>query len=273
MKLKFKWKMIFGFIIFIFLLLIYMRFVGTASLFVKEYKIVNKNLSSFYGFKIVHFSDLHYGMSVNEKKLNKLINMINDTKPDMIVFTGDLIDKKITDDTSKLLIDKLSKLNAAYGKYYVTGNHDINNLSYNSIMQNSGFKNLDEGYEIITSKDNKNMFIGGVSVDKDISNNIIDNLNSKKYDYKIYLVHYPDEIDKVLDYNFDLILCGHSHNGQVRFPVIGKIYTPINSKKYYDSYYKVNNTNIYISGGIGNSKVNLRFFNRPSFNLYRLVDK
>ena len=46
-----------------------------------------------------------------------------------------------------------------------------------------------------------------------------------------------------------------------------------NSKEYYDPYYKINDTDMYISGGIGNSKVNLRLFNTPSFNLYRLVDK
>ena len=44
-------------------------------------------------------------------------------------------------------------------------------------------------------------------------------------------------------------------------------------KKYYNEYYKISDTNLYISGGIGNSVLNFRLFNRPSFNLYRLVDK
>ena len=78
---------------------------------------------------------------------------------------------------------------------------------------------------------------------------------------------------KILKYNFNLIVSGHSHNGQVRLPVIGKIITPENAKKYYDPYYKIDNTHLYISGGIGNRTINLRFFNKPSFNLYRLVDK
>ena len=59
---------------------------------VKEYKIINNNIGNFYGLKIVHVTDLHYGMT-NEKKLKKLVKEINLTKPDIVLFTGDLVDK------------------------------------------------------------------------------------------------------------------------------------------------------------------------------------
>ena len=82
-----------------------------------------------------------------------------------------------------------------------------------------------------------------------------------------------DNIDNILKYNFNLVLAGHSHNGQVRFPYSNPLVKPDNAKKYYNEYYKISDTNLYISGGIGNSVLNFRLFNRPSFNLYRLVDK
>lgn len=274
-KLKLKWKIIFGIILFIILLLIYMRFICTSGISVREYKVESKKLSSFYGMKIVHFTDLHYGMTVDEDKLAYLVEKINKTKPDLVLFTGDLVDRNtsITNKISNILIKHLSNINTTYGKYYVKGNHDKINKSYDKIMESSNFKCLDESYEVIYSSDNKSLFIRGVAIDQSLNNQAIENINLNNYDYKIFMMHYPDEIDKILKYNFDLVLSGHSHNGQVRLPIIGKIITPNNAKKYYDPYYKIENTKLYISGGIGNSTINLRFFNKPSFNLYRLVDK
>lgn len=273
-KLKLKWKIIFSVILAIILLLLYMRFIGTSSLSVREYKVKNSNLSSFYGLKIVHFTDLHYGMSVNDKKLTFLVETINKTKPDIVIFTGDLVDRhtKVTDEISKILIKNLSNIESTYGKYYVRGNHDKVNKSYDSIMTNSNFKSLTD-YDVIYSKDNKSLFIGGVNVDESLNNNTTEALNLNNYDYKIFALHYPDKVDDVIKYNFDLIVAGHSHNGQVRLPIIGPIITPDNAKKYYEPYYKINNTKLYISGGIGNSVLNFRLFDKPSFNLYRLVDK
>lgn len=274
-RLKLKWKIIFGIILSIMLLFLYMRFISTHGIKVREYKIEDKKLSSFYGMKVVHFTDLHYGMGVDENKLSYLIDKINKTKPDIVLFTGDLVDRhtSITNEISNILVKYLSSINSTYGKYYVKGNHDKVNNSYDKIMTTSNFKCLDKDYEVIYKEDNKSIFITGVAVDKNLDNKIIENLNSNNYNYKIFMMHYPDKIDDILKYNFDLVVSGHSHNGQVRMPVVGKIITPNNAKKYYDPYYKLNSTHLYISGGIGNSTVNLRFFNKPSFNLYRFVDK
>lgn len=272
-KLKKHWKIIF--IIFIIIITIFLSLkIGTLGLKVREYKIENEKLSSFYGFKIVHFSDLLYGNGVDDKKLNKLVTMINDTKPDVVIFSGNLISNKakITNETIDLITNNLKKIKSNYGKFYVSGNVD-NNKYFSTIMTNSDFVSIDNKYEIIYSKENKKMIITGLDINKSISNEIIEKLNIDDIDYKILVSHYPDKIDEILKYNFNLILSGHSLNGQIRLPVIGKIYTPNNSKKYYDSYYKIDNTNLYISNGIGNYKVNLRLFNTPSFNLYRLVDK
>lgn len=273
--LKLKWKIIFGILIFILLLFICLRFIGTKGLIIKEYKVVNKNIdTSFYGFKIVHFSDLHYGMSVDEKVLSNLVDKINKTKPDIVVFTGDLIDKKknYTESDTKLLTKYLSKIKSSYGNYYVNGDDDESINSFDSIMVNSNFKSLNNNYEVITSEKNKKILISGISTNANIKifNDIF---KDDDYSYKIIMMHYPDNYDLISKYNFDLVLSGHSHNGQVRLPYIGALVKMNNSKKYYDPYYKINDTDMYISGGIGNSKVNLRLFNTPSFNLYRLVDK
>ena len=60
--------------------------------------------------------------------------------------------------------------------------------------------------------------------------------NEESIDYKIILVHEPDISSKIVkDYQVNLILAGHSHNGQIRLPIIGAIYTPEHAKNYYDN--------------------------------------
>ena len=79
-------------------------------------------------------------------------------------------------------------------------------------------------------------------------------------------------LEEVNPENYDLILAGHSHDGQVKLPGIGAVILPNGAKKYHKNYYNLNGTDFYISSGIGTSRYNFRLFNRPSINLYRLVD-
>ena len=88
--------------------------------------------------------------------------------------------------------------------------------------------------------------------------------------YRFILCHEPDEYKKISNYSFNVIFSGHSHGGQVRLPFIGKIYTPIGAKTYYDDYYKLDNKEIFISNGIGTTRIDIRFNSAPSINLYRL---
>ena len=96
--------------------------------------------------------------------------------------------------------------------------------------------------------------------------------NNEDINYKIILCHEPDYIDKILkDYDVNLVLSGHSHNGQINIPYIKKFFLPKGSRKYYDNYYRVKDTDLYISSGIGVSRLNLRMFNKPSMNFYRIT--
>lgn len=91
--------------------------------------------------------------------------------------------------------------------------------------------------------------------------------------YSILLMHEPDYVDNIDLNNYDLILAGHSHGGQVRLPLIGSIITPVGSKKYHNEYYNISGKPLYVSSGIGTSLMRLRLFEHPSFNFYRLSNK
>lgn len=277
-------KKIVRFFLIIFLLItitiIYARYGGTSGLITKEYKIESSLIGEdFDGLKIVHFSDLHYLRVTNNDKLKEIVDEINLIKPDIVFFTGDLIDKDftLTDKDKDDLINGLSSIKAKYGKYAVLGNHDyVKNIEiFKDIYSNSNFNLLQNSYDIIYSSNNDKLFIGGVdnySYNEADINKVMEYFNDNSdISYKIILVHEPDYIDNILiNYNVNLVLAGHSHNGQINIPYIKNFFLPYGSRKYYENYYKVNDTDLYISSGIGESSVNFRLFNKPSINFYRI---
>ena len=277
-------KILIVFILLISSILLYSRFIATKGLKTKEYKVVSSKITDHYhGLKIMHISDLHYGSTVFEKQLEKIVQESNSLKPDIIVFTGDLTEK-YSEENKEIIIKYLSQMKAKFGKYAVSGNHDENMEEFNNILYQSDFVNLNDTYQLIYNNSNEPIIISGISSNyhddskidiktEQFNNYILNSTNSIKPIYSILLIHEPDYIDNLDLDNYDLILSGHSHGGQVRLPIIGKIYTPLGSKKYYNDYYQVNNTDLYISSGLGTSKAKLRLFNRPSINFYRITNK
>lgn len=263
--------------------ILYSRFIGTSGLFVKEYLVVNKDLpNSFNGLKIAHISDVHYGQTTLKKDLKEIVKQVNEYEPDIIVITGDLLDRDM-DYTKQDLIDIeecLKELDASLGKYIIMGNHDNTQNVYNEVVANSGLTDLNEKNEILYYQGNKPILIAGMSTGEysgltpqEKVQEAIQLIKENDIAYSILIMHEPDYISDIEYENFDLVLAGHSHNGQVRLPIIGAIILPPHAQEYYDEYYKIQNTDLYISSGIGTSNVKFRLFNRPSFNLYRVVKK
>ena len=268
-------------IIIIVLVIIYARYIGTKGLKVHEYKVESSTISeAYHGLKIVHLSDIHYGSTVLEKELSNIVDKVNLLKPDIVVLTGDLIDNRLSYDKD-IIVKYLSKINVNIGKYAINGNHDVLE-DYKNILNESNFIYLDNTYELIYN-DIKPIIISGISSslgEDDISYKVksyeeyMNNLPEEdKPLYSILLIHEPDYIDKINVDNYDLILAGHSHGGQVKIPIITKWFLPDGSKKYYEKYYKVNNTDLYINSGIGTSKYKFRLFDKPSINFYRITQK
>lgn len=261
-------------LILIILLLLYSRFIGTIGLNTKEYTIKDNNISDdFDGIKIIHFSDIHYKRIITKDRIDKIINEINLINPDIVIFTGDLIDQdsNIEEDDITYLKEALSKINAKYGKYSVIGNHDysIDIEVLRSIYKESNFNLLENSYDIIYGKNNNKLYIGGISTGA-FSDTVLNKMNYNEECYKIIILHEPDYTDEIISLNPNLILGGHSHNGQVNITYLKKYFVPTGSKKYYDEHYLVNNINLYISSGIGVSRYNFRLFNHPSINFYRI---
>lgn len=267
---------ILGFLVLIFACLVYSRFIGTKTLDVKEIVVNTNILESYDGLKIVHFTDLHYKKIVDEDMVKKLVKEINKTEPDLVVFTGDLVDDMYEMNNSDInfLIEEFSKIKAKYGKYAIMGDQDyLQKEIVSNIYMQSEFNMLDNSSTIIYNEKKERIILMGVG------SNLKDDFNLESFNdiddnlYKIMLVHEGDNIDEILERwpDTSLILGGHSINGSINIPLIKQALLPEGAKKYYKPYYKLDNTDIYISNGIGVNNLNFRFNNHPTFNLYRLI--
>ena len=96
---------------------------GRYNFKVKNIDVRLKNWSSkLKGFKIVHISDLHLGSFNSIEKLEKVVNIINNQNPDIVVFTGDLVNNFHNE--ALPYVETLSKIKSKYGNFSVLGNHD-----------------------------------------------------------------------------------------------------------------------------------------------------
>lgn len=246
-----------------------LRYIGNIGIVVKEYPFYNiKITDDFHGVKVVQFSDVHFGEFTEKVKIDELIKLINNTNPDIVVFTGDLVDVNyavnLTD--QEYLISSFKKINASLGKYAIKGEEDSD--SFDTIFNNSGFEILNNEVRKIYINDS---YINLIAVDNNygVYPTLLNNYDGSKF--SIAITHFSDNSDNIVNtFAPDIILAGNSHNGQVRIPFIGPMMKRIGSKKYIDSCYKINDTELYISSGIGNTKYNMRLFNHPSINFFRL---
>ena len=250
------------------LLFVYGRFINTMGFKVHEYTINSNIPESFNGLKIVHISDINYMHSTNKEDLKRIVKRINLINPDIIVFTGDLLNVNLTYTKQDIedITNMLKDMNAKIGKFAVYGEEDIEFDEYEKILTNSDFTLLDNDYQLLFNKSNEPIIIAGMSNDGDID---LPDL----YTYSILLTHKPDNIDDIDYGNYNLILAGHSIGGYINIPGIKNLLLPPGAKKYYKDYYKLDDTKMYISNGLGTKYFRFRMLNKPSFNFYRINKK
>ncbi len=255
------------------ILLLYNTQVSSKKIIIKEYSVTNNKITDYHhGLKIVHFSDLHYGTSIKLEELKEIVQKINKLKPDLVFFTGDLLDLKTeyNEEELKVFIEEFNKITPTMSSFIIKGNHDYTNV-FNKIVDETNFKLLNNEIEYFYLKDQtpiKIMAVGSL-LEKDAKINTL-----KKEDdndlFTILLLHEPDLIKDIDLADIDLVLAGHSHNGQIRIPFIGAIVKPVGAKTYYDERYFIGDTKVFISSGLGTSRVHFRMFNPRSINFYRL---
>jgi len=242
---------------------------------VNRYRFPVVNLpGAFQGFTIVQLSDLHCSRYVSAGYLRRVVRMVNALSPDVVVITGDFV-RGTSRYTGKVpgALAQLTELKARGGVFAVRGNHDycpsiemveravtkagVRFLTNCSVMiERSGARLVICGVD--------DLWEGTVSFSAALA-------GTEAASPKILLMHNPDAFDEAVQYPFDLILCGHTHGGQVVIPLIGPLLVPSRYGRCYASgfFYKDGRT-MYVNRGVGLVPPPVRFFCRPEIAAFRL---
>ena len=260
---------------------LYTTYISSKLISVNEERISNEKIpESFNGLKIIQISDIHYGSTIFLQDIKKLVSLINDRNPDLVVFTGDLINKNynLKSKEQEKLIYQLKKINSTIGKYAIMGEQD--NEKFTTIMNQSNFTILNNSYDLIYKNSNQPILLIGLNssitknIDIDKGYEYFSNPTHNSNIYTITLLHEPDNVDEInKKYSTDLFLAGHSHNGQINIPYIGGIIKKDGAEKYINKFYELPNSKLFISSGIGTTDNGFRLFCRPSINFFRLSSK
>lgn len=261
-------------VIVIFIVIISIFFINGYLINTHTFKVTNKNITitnlpeSYKGFKIMQISDLLMSSSKDIEMLESIVKKVNDNKVDIIVFTGDLFNSKFTPSNEEInnITKILNKLDCKLYKYAVIGDND-NNETYKNIMSNINFQVLDNASTYVFYKDIKPIKISGVTNTENIDNTLATEDNYETA-FNLVITHYPDYIDQLKDKNIDIILAGHTLNGQIKIHFYGGIIKQKLGKNYLNNEYEINNTKMFISSGIGTNNFKFRLFNKPEINLF-----
>lgn len=253
---------------------------------IAEYTIKNKKIpKDFDDYVILQISDIH-NKTFGQNNC-KLKDMINEVNPHVVFITGDLVDGESKDYED--VLELLKYLTDKYEVYYITGNHEQKALikqykdlyvKYFEKLKEIDAVHLDDEH-VTLKKGDSHINVYGLTIpfkyykyifDKDKRNidlepNYVEKQLGKvnKEDYNILLAHTPFYFEDYEKWGADLTLAGHVHGGIIRLPFVGGLLSP--NRTFFPKYdlgeYKINDSTMIVSKGLGGSKVLIRFNCKP----------
>lgn len=243
-------------------------------------KLKNKR-SDLRGLRIVQMSDLHYGPT-NKKNsyFNRAIDIINSLTPDLIVLTGDYY--QWDPEYLYQLPQMLSRMRAPLGIYGCFGNHDYGSC-YPGELQNDPF---DYGIVKAAFERNNIRILTNEKQQLEFNNqkfNLIGlhDLWSGMFDpdeafdrvdekYPTFVLSHNPDTATLINNDFDLMLSGHSHGGQISWPLVGSVTMPMNKKQYRRGLHQLSKRKqLYVNRGLGYT-FKMRLNSPPEVSLIRI---
>lgn len=271
-RLSFINKIGVGFATFVFFLVAYGISFGRFDFIIRTEVVISEKLpDSFNGFKIAQVSDFHIGSFLHhEEEVEIAVDKINETDPDLILLTGDIVNN--TAEELEHFLPVLSKMKAKYGIYSVLGNHDYGDyVPWNTpqekraniekiiqLQESIGIRVLMNESELLILENDTLAIIGvenwGLPPFPQFGKLGVALTDVKDNHFQILLSHDPthwgaEVLDKT---NVDLTLSGHTHGAQFGVEVAGFRWSPVNFRyKYWGGLFKEGEQYLNVNTGIG----------------------
>ena len=228
--------------------------------------------SSFDGFRIVQISDIHLYPLTKLELVQQAVQIANQLNPDLHVLTGDYVWHEV--EAIYDLAPVLANLKSRHGVYAILGNHEVwtnANVVLNALKENGLPVLINQG--ITLTEGRSQIYLAGLDDGWSGKPDLQMALADAPKDIPIVLLyHEPDLADSVaLDRRIALQLSGHSHGGQVRFPVVGAPLLPYLAWKYDMGLYRIQDLWLYTNRGIGVTNIPVRYNCPPEITEITLV--
>lgn len=224
--------------------------------------------SSAAPLRIVHFTDVHLVGCPEQAHYEFATDRMLEFAPDAFLFTGDLLDDM------RLLpaaVDMFARMAQAAPCYFILGNHDWH-LEYKEIrhrIADTGWIDVAEK-TLITQLSQWSVRLAGTEAPWMGGNPAVPDRSVAQEDVRLLLSHAPDQRNYAADHDFDLMLCGHNHGGQVVLPIVGPIYSPsCYGVRYAGGAFRHRSMFMHVSRGLG-ARDPLRWNCRPEVSLLEL---
>lgn len=219
-----------------------------------------RDLPNSHGLKIGHLSDLHFTGQYRDDHYHFVVDRLMELEADLIAISGDIID---FEDFLPLVDSVLGRLSAPLGVYYVLGNHDRRLRDINALVTaleqiglydlgTRDYRLLHRGLPILLTGDESPWFQRHHQMG---STGVVDNKPSQSdasfTGLRLGVAHTPDRIGWARRRQLDLLLAGHTHGGQARFPLIGPLVAPsLYGSKFASGLFALPPTVMHVSRGV-----------------------
>jgi hypothetical protein len=206
------------------------------DLHVHEKRISLPHLPAGRELRVVHLTDLHMSGRIAKDYFVEMAAAANALEPDLILLTGDLVERA---ECMDWLPDTLGSLRAAAGVFFVLGNHDLR-IDHERLVErltDLGLIHVGGTSRELTVRHTAIVIVGNELPWFGPAPNtaVLPPRDESGLPLRILLAHAPDQFAWACRHDFDLILAGHNHGGQVRLPVLGAILAPSLSGTRYAS--------------------------------------
>lgn len=270
MKLKVKTKRFIALLVLIAFLLIPVWYYNNFTLKTVSEAVTSNKINS--EIRIVTISDLH--SSKFGKGNQMVLEEIKSLSPDLIFYLGDIYSRGQTHKIDEA-VAFLEKLSVIADTYVITGDHDTDEEYKEKLLNSTSVRFLSYEKKDITVNGNNLSIYGIDNVYFSSTFDLINEFAPPEEDkVNILLSHIP-EIDLFGDFGFDFIFCGDTHGGMVRLPFLNGLYYKgyLLPKLTYKGQitdkgiYEFENTKLFVTSGLGNYPLPMRFNNRPEICL------
>jgi uncharacterized protein len=220
---------------------------------VEKHLAISQLPSALHNLKIAHLSDLHFTGDMEQKYFDFVVDCTNQAQPDIIALTGDIIESHFC---LPWLTETLGRLQARIGKYYVLGNHDLRMKDLalvHTALQATGFQYIGQSVQQVNWNDTPVLLAGDEAPWFAPPNQHLWQQMCQEHPqaFRLMLAHGPDRFAMAQTMHMQLMLAGHNHGGQVRFPLIGPLISPsVTGTKYASGLFYEQQTIMHVSRGI-----------------------